>query len=176
VLRHGFDGRGRSFMHMLLPAIGDFPGGDASAIPPSQRAQVLSDVAAILGAEGARMVRPTLDRVFASVDSAQGQPALGRSGACTNRIRQSSVVHRCNSSIRGSPCVVCCEVLQGRQNVRELPCGHFFHPKCVDVWLRLCATCPTCREELPPLDMADHRHEDGDSGGGGDDDDDESSS
>ena len=72
VLRHGFDGRGRSFMHMLLPAIGDFPGGDASAIPPSQRAQVLSDVAAILGAEGARMVRPTLDRVFASVDSAQG--------------------------------------------------------------------------------------------------------
>lgn len=29
--------------------------------------------------------------------------------------------------------------------LRHLPCGHAFHVKCIDVWLKQSITCPKCR-------------------------------
>ncbi|KAK9715944.1 hypothetical protein RND81_06G200400 [Saponaria officinalis] len=43
-------------------------------------------------------------------------------------------------------CSVCLGEYKGSDIVRELgECGHVFHVKCVDYWLRLNPTCPLCR-------------------------------
>jgi hypothetical protein len=33
-------------------------------------------------------------------------------------------------------------------DLRMLPCGHFFHKGCVDKWLKINALCPLCKAEI----------------------------
>ena len=49
-------------------------------------------------------------------------------------------------------CSVCCEALEVKQLVSRLPCGHVYHPQCVEPWLQKHCTCPSCRYELPTDD------------------------
>lgn len=44
-------------------------------------------------------------------------------------------------------CAIC--LLRMSQPVR-LPCGHTFCGKCIEPWLRRCALCPMCRQDLHP--------------------------
>ncbi|PUZ45889.1 hypothetical protein GQ55_8G260300 [Panicum hallii var. hallii] len=45
-----------------------------------------------------------------------------------------------------STCSVCLADLADGEAVRVLqPCMHYFHPACVEQWLRKSATCPICR-------------------------------
>ncbi|OQS05233.1 hypothetical protein THRCLA_02600 [Thraustotheca clavata] len=39
-------------------------------------------------------------------------------------------------------CVIC---MNGLHDAVKLPCGHLFHMECIDAWLRMRSTCPTCR-------------------------------
>ncbi|KAK8469195.1 hypothetical protein PHAVU_005G016850 [Phaseolus vulgaris] len=49
------------------------------------------------------------------------------------------------------PCAIClCEYLP-KDTVRCVPsCHHCFHADCVDVWLKMSATCPLCRNSPVP--------------------------
>ncbi|CAE7757008.1 Rnf6 [Symbiodinium sp. CCMP2456] len=40
------------------------------------------------------------------------------------------------------PCAVCYEDMTSGDDVRRLPCLHYFHMACIDKWLRVKATCP----------------------------------
>ncbi|CAN6337334.1 unnamed protein product [Urochloa humidicola] len=43
-------------------------------------------------------------------------------------------------------CSICISALVAGEKVKVLPpCGHCFHPECVDAWLRSHASCPLCR-------------------------------
>ncbi|EQC32645.1 hypothetical protein SDRG_09621 [Saprolegnia diclina VS20] len=42
-------------------------------------------------------------------------------------------------------CVICMGVMN---DAVKLPCGHLFHANCIDAWLRMRSTCPTCRHRL----------------------------
>lgn len=48
---------------------------------------------------------------------------------------------------RGASCVVCMEVLDAP--CAQLPCRHQFHVQCIEPWLKMHSTCPTCRDQLP---------------------------
>ena len=51
-----------------------------------------------------------------------------------------------NGNSTASCCSICLADYKDTDVLRLLPdCGHRFHLKCVDSWLRLHATCPVCR-------------------------------
>lgn len=48
-------------------------------------------------------------------------------------------------------CSICISALVAGDKVKALPpCGHCFHPECVDAWLRSQPSCPLCRTLLLP--------------------------
>ncbi|XP_044962582.1 RING-H2 finger protein ATL66-like [Hordeum vulgare subsp. vulgare] len=48
-------------------------------------------------------------------------------------------------------CSICISALVAGEKVKALPpCGHCFHPECVDAWLRSQPSCPLCRTLLLP--------------------------
>lgn len=48
-------------------------------------------------------------------------------------------------------CPICTDDFVKGQDVRLLPCGHQFHPDCIDPWLiNVSGTCPLCRIDLNP--------------------------
>ncbi|RNA26665.1 RING finger, partial [Brachionus plicatilis] len=42
-------------------------------------------------------------------------------------------------------CAICLENYQENDQIRELPCGHYFHQKDVDLWLLEHRNCPMCK-------------------------------
>lgn len=44
-----------------------------------------------------------------------------------------------------SCCMVCLSDFVRGEEVRRLPCGHYFHTTCIDEWLRRCMECPICK-------------------------------
>ncbi|KAK1776917.1 hypothetical protein QBC45DRAFT_201551 [Copromyces sp. CBS 386.78] len=57
-------------------------------------------------------------------------------------------------------CAICTDDFVRGTNVRRLPCGHFFHPPCIDPWLlNFGVTCPLCRANLKTLANAYNQSE-----------------
>jgi hypothetical protein len=48
-------------------------------------------------------------------------------------------------------CSICLSNFTAGDEVRDLPCTHFFHSSCVDGWLQAETTCPLCRESCRPV-------------------------
>lgn len=54
-----------------------------------------------------------------------------------------------------SCCSICLADYKDSDMLRLLPdCGHLFHRKCVDPWLRLHPTCPVCRTSPMPTPLS----------------------
>ncbi|CAF1295110.1 unnamed protein product [Rotaria sp. Silwood1] len=45
-------------------------------------------------------------------------------------------------------CVICKTNYKANENVKRLPCGHFFHQSCVAHWLAITRICPVCRHRI----------------------------
>ncbi|XP_042458414.1 E3 ubiquitin-protein ligase At1g63170-like isoform X1 [Zingiber officinale] len=45
-------------------------------------------------------------------------------------------------------CCICLAKYTSNDELRELPCSHFFHKECVDKWLKINALCPLCKSEV----------------------------
>jgi hypothetical protein len=48
----------------------------------------------------------------------------------------------------GDKCVICLTDLKEKQMVKGLKCKHFFHPECIDPWLKGKDECPVCRQKI----------------------------
>lgn len=49
-------------------------------------------------------------------------------------------------------CAVCKEKILVDEEVKKLPCCHYYHGDCIMPWLSIRNTCPVCRYELPTDD------------------------
>ena len=61
------------------------------------------------------------------------------SAASSNHVSDGSGVGVASDSGAGptqTSCVVCMSEFVNRQRIRELPCQHIFHLKCIDKWLK----------------------------------------
>lgn len=45
-------------------------------------------------------------------------------------------------------CCICLARYVNNEELRELPCSHFFHKDCVDKWLKINNACPLCKAEV----------------------------
>lgn len=57
------------------------------------------------------------------------------------------------SAINYQPaCLICLEDFESRKTIiRELPCGHIYHPECIDEFLsQLSSLCPSCKASMLP--------------------------
>ncbi|GAB2218918.1 hypothetical protein Droror1_Dr00002151 [Drosera rotundifolia] len=60
-----------------------------------------------------------------------------------------------HSTCSSACCSICLGDYKETDVLRLLPdCGHLFHLKCVDPWLRLRPTCPICRSSPAPSPLA----------------------
>ncbi|XP_027936356.1 RING-H2 finger protein ATL70-like [Vigna unguiculata] len=77
------------------------------------------------------------------------EPCIDQS-VCNFPSLQFSKAKLCGStSSSSSSCSICLMDYKDRDSLRVLPaCGHFFHVKCVDPWLRINMTCPVCRTTI----------------------------
>ncbi|CAN6448327.1 unnamed protein product [Victoria cruziana] len=48
----------------------------------------------------------------------------------------------------GSECSICLAEYKEKEEVRELPCSHTFHLRCINKWLRIISSCPLCKQHL----------------------------
>ncbi|KAL5999255.1 hypothetical protein ACLOJK_040705 [Asimina triloba] len=59
------------------------------------------------------------------------------------------------SSSCWASCSICLADYKDAEMLRMLPeCGHLFHVKCIDAWLRLHPTCPVCRTSPLPTPLS----------------------
>ena len=54
-----------------------------------------------------------------------------------------------NGKMEEPSCTICITEIPKGDKGLVLPCGHIFHPDCINPWLDEHNTCPTCRHELP---------------------------
>ncbi|KAI0158349.1 hypothetical protein GGR57DRAFT_460063 [Xylariaceae sp. FL1272] len=50
-------------------------------------------------------------------------------------------------------CLICLDAFESNETViRELPCGHIYHPECIDKFLgEMSSLCPSCKASMLPL-------------------------
>lgn len=52
------------------------------------------------------------------------------------------------NSAEDSLCCICLSEYVDNSIIKELPCTHFFHMKCVDKWLKMESFCPLCKSDV----------------------------
>jgi len=61
--------------------------------------------------------------------------------ATTNHLSDADAVKQSSGgdvgAVTQTSCVVCMSEFVNRQRIRELPCQHIFHLKCIDKWLKV---------------------------------------
>ncbi|KAI1378529.1 hypothetical protein F4677DRAFT_411158 [Hypoxylon crocopeplum] len=82
-----------------------------------------------------------------------GRRSSEASGVAIN-VRSSTRNEKNDSAIDYQPaCIICLEDFESRKTIiRELPCGHIYHPECIDEFLsHLSSLCPSCKASMLPV-------------------------
>ncbi|CAG8610868.1 1965_t:CDS:2 [Funneliformis mosseae] len=90
--------------------------------------------------------------------------------AATNQITPTTPTHQTNTDITTIPanqtsptvtsastdddtdtCAICLEDFENGEEIRELPCKHWYHIECIDPWLTTkSSSCPLCKKDCRP--------------------------
>ncbi|PSS28904.1 E3 ubiquitin-protein like [Actinidia chinensis var. chinensis] len=69
-------------------------------------------------------------------------------GACEGGVVAAGTEKERVISGEDAVCCICLAKYANNDDLRELPCSHFFHKECVDKWLKINALCPLCKGEV----------------------------
>ncbi len=47
-------------------------------------------------------------------------------------------------------CSICLNPVRHTRSSKQLECGHLYHKECIDTWMKVGDTCPTCRHRTAP--------------------------
>ena len=99
--------------------------------------------------------------VMTAADAWRDATPPASTGRCSSQLQaEGGIVDVEEASLRGlndghiqkesiSECVVCLSECKPEEIVKKLPpCGHWFHPDCIDKWLATHSTCPVCRLDI----------------------------
>ncbi|KAJ8765008.1 hypothetical protein K2173_010480 [Erythroxylum novogranatense] len=84
----------------------------------------------------------------ASDDQISSLPSWKYKSVGTNLKLETDAESNSNPKNEDPECCICLATYKDKEEVRQLPCSHFFHLKCVDQWLRIISCCPLCKQEL----------------------------
>ncbi|KAI1807103.1 hypothetical protein F4811DRAFT_550335 [Daldinia bambusicola] len=93
---------------------------------------------------------PPLPSSPTSVKSPQN---TGRRSSEVSRIPDSVRIEKNDSALDYQPaCLICLEDFISKKTIiRELPCGHIYHPECIDEFLgQVSSLCPSCKASMLP--------------------------
>ena len=90
---------------------------------------------------------PCLIRLLARLNHLQ-TPTKGATDALIDAIPLVILDEAAMAEAGDCTCPVCLSDMALGDEARKLPCNHLFHQGCVDEWLRVNATCPTCRNPI----------------------------
>ena len=58
------------------------------------------------------------------------------------------IVQITDEKLTATKCIICLDLFTKSDQVKLLPCGHFYHVHCIVKWNDISGTCPICRETL----------------------------
>lgn len=92
-----------------------------------------------------RDITPDDYEMLLQLDESVTRPTASRAGV--ERLAGAS-----GDAFLGENCAICLLAFEKSDEVKVLPCTHFFHQECVARWLlERCRCCPLCGDEaLPP--------------------------
>ena len=97
--------------------------------------------------------RPALASMGDRIDPTDqpASPVPGRTNPASEKEVDSPLVSTIPTNFQPM-CAICLEPFQNRVTIiREVPCGHIFHPECIDEFLSECSSlCPLCKACMLP--------------------------
>lgn len=72
-------------------------------------------------------------------------------GASLEMLSRLDACKFCDSEVANEKelqCSICLCEFEGEEEVRRLPCKHYFHRGCIDGWLRISRACPMCNTDI----------------------------
>ncbi|ORX75773.1 hypothetical protein BCR32DRAFT_296680 [Anaeromyces robustus] len=70
-------------------------------------------------------------------------------GVSMSQFKKINTIEVTNAVIEQEPfCVICMEEFKLKSKVKQLPCNHIYHKKCISIWFAEHNKCPTCRYEI----------------------------
>ncbi|KAL4920186.1 hypothetical protein BDW62DRAFT_199271 [Aspergillus aurantiobrunneus] len=97
-----------------------------------------------------------LDRVITQLVEQNGNRSAAppASQDAINALPKKSADAEMVGSEGGSECSICMDTVKVGDEVTVLPCTHWFHPQCIEMWLNQHNTCPHCRRGIDPTSAA----------------------
>jgi len=85
--------------------------------------------------------------VFLFEDTRKPQSVL-HTGGSSRSLASSVAFHELDDDEHNGLCAICISEFEDGEELRKLPCGHFFHKDCVDEWFNRSSVCPMCKRDV----------------------------
>lgn len=116
--------------------------------PSSTQSQQLSDLAKGLGLANKSYRRKIRARPANTVQLQKFNELMESLGLLPAGMSAKSLEEEVDADEVELECPICMEGMDETQVSAQLPCGHWFHGKCVHSWFQESDTCPMCRHQL----------------------------